>query len=938
MRRLPPWENALESAARRCAELLAGRTLPDLSDTLVLLPGIHAAPALRARIRALSGRAAFIGPACHTFATLAGTLAPARRANEQRARLMLLDALRAHPALTGDTDPWTLVEALVTLFAEIEDQCGELPGDTDALSERLRAAYGDEAPERPLRREAALVATLWRAWRACGAGAGLGTGASALAALTAWRAQGGRALFAAGLDEIPRVVAPWLAAGADEGWVVLDAPTGPDHPSPDALNALADAALAEPGGPPLGARAAALAAAWPEPPPAAAFAVAAAEDGEHEARTCDVQVRQWWLSGLRRIAIVTEDRKLARRLRALLARAGLPLADNAGWALSTTSAAAALERWLEAVEEDFRASPLVDLLKSPFCHIDGDRDAQLATAWQFEEGIVRREQVGRGLERYRNAVRRRATRLPDEWGDARAARLHQLLERIEHAAAPLLRHARQPMRAFPAAECLAALAESLARLGLRDGFVGDAAGQRVLEELAGMARATDGNAPTLNWREWRTWLGRTLERAVFCDAARDGVALLSLADCATGAYDAVLIAGADAERLPGRPHAHPFFNDAVRAQLGLETWAAARALRATRFRRALSLAPRCVVTWARTHAQAERLPSPWLAALDAVYALAWGGRAVPAPDALALARVAGSQVARADAPLPAVSVRPRPVADRIPARWSAGAHQDLIDCPYRWYAARRLLLDAPDPLREALSKQDFGQLVHRCMQAFHTDVAGLPGPFGRPVDAQNHDEAVALLLALGDAVLAEEAESDFTARAWLRAWRRAVPRIAEFEAARTAAGWRVEAVERAFERTVGGITLHGRIDRVEVGTDGTRAVLDYKTGAVAGVGAVADAEHVQLASYAAGVGGVSEFYFVALAAALKGERVALTGLPSSKYADIDVGALVDAAVARLGAVAGQVRDGAALPAWGDAQACSHCRYPGLCRRETWDDA
>lgn len=950
MRILPPWENALDPAAQRCAELLADRTLPDLSDTLVLLPGIHAAPALRARIRAMSGRDALIGPVCHTLGTLAGMTAPARRGGEQRARLMLLDALRGHPGLTGDTDPWTLVEALLKLFAELGDQCGGLPGDTDALATTLRNAYGDGAPERPLRREATLVATLWHAWRERGGpDAGFGDGAAALAALESWRERGGHLLIGAGLDRVPRVIAPWLARGVSEGWATLyhagpaDAVPAPlvaahaNAPAPPTVtDALAAAALGDASDPML-ARAASLGAAWPESPGSDALSVAAADDPEHEARTVDVQIRQWWLAGIRRIALVTEDRKLARRVRALLARAGLQLDDSAGWALSTTSAAAALERWLEAVEEDFRASPLLDLLKSPFCHLDDDRESQLASAWQFEEGIVRHEQVGRGLPRYRRAVRRRGARLPDEWGAALAGRLERMLDRVEHAAAPLLRHVQNPGRAFPAAECVAALDESLVRLGLRDGFAGDAAGQRVLEELAGMARAAGPDAPALTWREWRTWLGRTLERAVFREPVRGGIALLSLADCATGGYDAVLVAGADAEHLPGRAHAHPFFNDAVREQLGLETWPAQRALQALRFRRALALAPRRVITRARERAQAERLPSPWLAALEAVHLIAWG-RPAPTPDALALARAPGTLVVRTDAPLPVLSTRPRPVLDRMPLRWSAGAHQDMIDCPYHWFAARRLQLDAPDPLREALSKQDFGQLVHRCLQAFHTDVAGLPGPFGRVVDAAARDDAEALLLELGNAVLAEQAESDFIARAWLRAWRRAVPRVVDFEVERAAAGWRVERAEYAFEHQAGAVTLHGRIDRVEVDGHGRRAVLDYKTGAVAAVGAVAAAEHVQLASYAAGVGDVDQIYFVGLGPALKGERVALAGVPSPRYGDVDVEALTAAALSRLGDIVARLAGGAEMPAWGDAKACAYCRYAGLCRRGTWDDA
>ena len=46
----------------------------------------------------------------------------------------------------------------------------------------------------------------------------------------------------------------------------------------------------------------------------------------------------------------------------MLEASRIELDDAGGWALSTTSAAATLERWLETVEEDFACGPLLDVL------------------------------------------------------------------------------------------------------------------------------------------------------------------------------------------------------------------------------------------------------------------------------------------------------------------------------------------------------------------------------------------------------------------------------------------------------------------------------------------------------------------------------------------------------------------------------------------------
>src|SRR5580765_1544804 len=77
-------------------------------------------------------------------------------------------------------------------------------------------------------------------------------------------------------------------------------------------------------------------------------------------------VLDWLRQGRQDIAIIAQDRISARRLRALLERAEVSVADETGWQLSTTRAAAALAAWCELVTSRGATAALLDLLKSPF--------------------------------------------------------------------------------------------------------------------------------------------------------------------------------------------------------------------------------------------------------------------------------------------------------------------------------------------------------------------------------------------------------------------------------------------------------------------------------------------------------------------------------------------------------------------------------------------
>ncbi len=131
---------------------------------------------------------------------------------------------------------------------------------------------------------------------------------------------------------------------------------------------------------------------------------------------------------------------------------------------------------------------------------------------------------------------------------------------------------------------------------------------------------------------------------------------------------------------------------------------------------------------------------------------------------------------------------------------------------------------------------------------------------------------------------------------------------------------------------LGGVTLEGRIDRIDVHpASGTRQLIDYKTGSPQALKAkvAAPLEDTQLAFYAALLGddGPLRAIYLALddrkppqadrAPRRRGQRRRTRRWPVTRP--------------------GRLRDGAGLPALGEAASCEYCEARGLCRRDHWGE-
>jgi ATP-dependent helicase/nuclease subunit B len=928
--------------------------LPDLTRSVVLLPELQFAPRLR-RLLLLAageqGQSALLGPVITTPDQWLRDNIPVGKTVPARARreLLLVDVLKQHPGVLPGSDPWALAASLVSLFDELTLNRVPVPDHLEAFTRRLQQAYGiDEHLPAPLGMEARMVHTLWLAWHEeLQAADSLDPGMAQLQRLAAHRDRDdGRHYCLVGFDDLSAAETEWLGslleAGRAHCLVYRNAaatatqPPRPfqallqnyatdvsgDTPFEQTLDAIFESHSRSPP-----ERALALRESFDASPLAGRLRLFPAGSAEQEALAIDLQVRQWLLDGRQAIGIVTENRRLARRVRALLERAGISLQDSGGWALSTTSAAAAMERWLVTVEEDFDHMPLLDVLKSPFIFPDDDREQLRNSVFRFEQDVVLHENIGRGLSRYRKHIDLRQQRLPDGWTSTTADAMQQLLNRLDQAADPL-RELAGTTRASPVL-LLQRLRSSLEKLGMWSAFDADPAGRRIQQEWQLLHEAALPCKVDMSWLEFRAWLGATLERHDFRPAtANSPVQLLTLQQAQLGRYDGLVIGACDREHLPALPAAPPFFNDPVRRDLGLPVRPDHYQLQLQRFRRLLGRAPKVLMTWSAETDGEPRMPGAWLDALQTFHRLAWQDDLCDAALAQQVenpaSRVAGHNPL--DMPQPSGHPAPGLPSGLLPKIISVSAHGDLIDCPYQFFAARGLGLRPRDAIREALEKADYGELVHFCLELFHAGHEGWPGPFTGALNEASRDRATALLQDITRTVFSRKVEDNFEHRAWRNRWQTLIPDYIAWQIKRQP-DWTFRQAETQQRIELGnGREMQGRLDRMDSGARGS-AIIDYKTGNPPKQADVDSGEKVQLPSYAlltatppARVEYLKLDRKVASGAVLEGEALATLGAAVHQ---------------RLVDVLREIDNGTPLPAWGDSKTCEYCRMDGLCRRQSW---
>ena len=965
--------------------------IPDLTHSIILLSQARAAPWFRLALLEAAGRVgadALLGPQIETLASwIAKIVLPDTQViAAETLELMLVEALLEYPDLYGQGSPYSLAASLMELFGEMTGHYVRLPATVAQFQQLLEQSYGTaKATLDALSKEATLVHTLWQAMhQLLHAQQTLDPASAYITKLThsLLTIAPDSHIYIAGFHEFDAAEWQWLEKLSGRNHLTLVVQGETDHdlpltsaayaaarefipqirqrlnptlvyaePSPpddsvtltDCINRIFDTSLRS-----LQQRARQCAKDYSLDPIGQHVRVFEAANNEAEAQAVEVQVRRWLTQGLSHIGIVTENRRLARRVRALLERAGVVLQDAAGWALSTTSAATVIERWLQCVEEDFHYIPFLDFLKSSFAFPNRDRQSYLQTIYHLEKSIIIDENIASGLPRYRLHTSLVQQRL----GDSLASYLDDiapLLDQIELASQPL----QELFQCGPhkPERYLHAVLHSLQPLGVIESLRQDAAGNQVLNLFDKLLTASHSIALHMHWAEFRAWLGGHIEHAFFQPANAQGpVQLMSLTQSDLQQFDALIIAGAEQQFLPGAPSHSPFFNDAVRASLGIPAVQQKHARRFYYFRRLLQSTRalsqrRLLITWTAVDNDEELIPSPWLEAIQSFHALAYNTPhhiRTSLQDNVLKRLVEHDKIQWCDqsAPLPAL-MEPEPRAfvrpGLIPKTMSATAYQQVMNCPYQFFAARCLRLTPPESVREMLQKDDYGRKVHLCLQAFHSEVANLPGPFKPAFNEQNKQQAVAMLWQISLEVFAKDIEDNFIHRGWLKRWEELIPEYVQWQI-QQAAQWRIYRVETPIKNLSlsDKCAITGQLDRIDQNDAGFN-IIDYKTGKVPAKEDVTCGEAVQLPFYAMLVQTLA-------ANNVSTERVEYLSLDNNKFGTNvfiegeELNLLQRAVASRLVDIMQALHDGKGLPAWGDSRSCKVCAMSGLCRKGSWSDA
>lgn len=531
-----------------------------------------------------------------------------------------------------------------------------------------------------------------------------------------------------------------------------------------------------------------------------------------EAQAIALALREAMETPGRTAQLVTPDRGLAERVSAHLQRWGIRADDSAGRPLSTTPPGTLLLAIVEAVAERFAPVALLALLKHPLVFAGEERGAWLAGVRQLDLALRGPRPapglsgIAAWLERSDEADRNQRVRrqAAEAW-----QRISPLLTPLEHVdrddAASMITAVREA-------------AERLAGDAVWSRPAGRAAADLIAELEAGAAVGPDLTDPGAVARILRALMDAQAVRPP--QGSHPRIAILGLIEARLQQADLVILGGLNEGTWPTLAPADPWLAPRVRAELGLAGLERRIGLSAHSFAEALG-APQVIVTRSRREASGPAIASRFWLRLEA---MSNGLRA--AEPYLALARSIDDPGTVEPAPRPA----PRPPVEDRPRRISVTQVDRLKADPFAFYAQQMLRLSALDPLDAEPSAAWRGTAVHAVLEAW--------------AKQDGFDPAALRPRALG--MLASEEAHPLMRALWQPRLMEAIDWIADRLAKHRDAGRLPIVAEASGTIELAGVTLQGRVDRIDRDASGGIVVIDYKTGKAPGPKAVGAGFALQL--------------------------------------------------------------------------------------------
>jgi ATP-dependent helicase/nuclease subunit B len=512
----------------------------------------------------------------------------------------------------------------------------------------------------------------------------------------------------------------------------------------------------------------------------------------------------------KRIAIITPDRLLARRIANHLQRWGIEADDSAGRGLCDTPPATLLLGIAQCLASDFSATDLLSVLKHPLVRGDIERKDWL-TQIRAMDMALRGPRLGLGLdaiakkiEEY-TAARQSRPKKGREDGDENSPRnlpkvWQQIHEQFFQAVAAMANEEQS------LAMCLRKLAECANALTNGDIWKGTA-GRALSDRLRALDEQLLQNDVSCAVMELPALLRGFLQDIAVRPAygQHPRIAIYGLLEARLQRADIMICAGLNAGTWPQKSKGDPFLAPVVRRKLGMPTLDYSNGLSAHDLASALG-APECVLVRSKKTMSEVTIASPFLQRIKAVL----DSRLQRDDDILTMARMLDRYKPQVTISAPA----PEPSAEQRQVAISATDMDRLRGIPFAFYAGKIMNLRSLDPPDAPPSAAWRGTMVHDVLEQWVKEDGGIRAKLAPRVEA--------FWSAQGNFPLLQAF--------WRPRLDDAIAWIGEETDALAAQGRHILFAEEWGRMDYRGIALSGKADRVDIDAEGNLIIIDYKTG------------------------------------------------------------------------------------------------------------
>ncbi len=553
-----------------------------------------------------------------------------------------------------------------------------------------------------------------------------------------------------------------------------------------------------------------------------------ASDEREEALCLAIALRQVLEDPGKTAALVTPDRELAQRVKAELARWHVEVDDSAGESLSA-SPHGRLARLIASCTRN--PIDVIALLQHPLARFGWAR-TKVEKLWPLYEIGLARAPVALNLEdpaatiaaaraaaqeRFAHPAQRRIAQ--HEW-----ALLEELLTRLKSGLAPL--HAVRGNATLPvwiAAHRQAFAAISAGEDGLGSGGEDRDASDLLFDELTAHA----SQRMIFDAESYAHFFMRVAQETRLQGPARahPRLKIFGLLEARLMDADVMLLGGLDETIWPPQAQSDAFLNRPMRAQLGLTPPERKIGQTAHDFTQAMGCS-NVILSRATKRGGTPTVGSRFIQRLAALGGSAWESCIARGAEILTLARA----IDRPEGPpAPVKRPAPKPPLELRPARLSVTRIEMLRRDPYAIFAEYILSLTELSPISQEIELRAIGMAMHEALARFTLLYPSGPLP---------PDAAATLTALLKELCATYLQDAQFATFRWRRI-EQEIAFLLNVEAKRRSDITHID-VEIPGKLDIvlddgSTFTLSAVADRIEHRTDGSLAILDYKTGTAPGL-------------------------------------------------------------------------------------------------------